>query len=498
MKTKKFRALTFRGRQMARVMQWLVPLPFLAISAHSQLMVSRLFTVNQAVPDGSGSLLNAQTISVGSATIDRMTVSLNVTGRGGAAFNGDLYASIGNDSGGFAVLLNRSGKSTPLGLGYSDNGFNVTFDDQASNGDVHTYRRLGTPGANPLTGRWQPDGRNVDPLNVVTSNSRTAMLSSFHNTSASGLWHLFISDSVSTDAAQLVSWGVTLFTTAAPTGALAFSGDTIQGVAPQTFNNNVTLSGHNTISGPHPLSFTAPITDASGSSGSLTVSGGAAITLTANNSYSGGTTIDGGHLIVNNTLGSGTGSGSVNVANGGILSGGGAISGNVVIANGGIIAPGNSPGTLTVGDTTFSGGGTYLWYINQASGAKGQNPGWSLLQVNGSLTIDANSSTPFVVDLTSLTLSDETGAVHDFNPSHDYRWVFASATGGVNGFDATAFSISTAHFSNALGSGHFGLELEGNDLTLVFSAVPEPAETAAAVAIALLGFALWRRRVVHG
>jgi hypothetical protein len=52
---------------------------------------------------------------------------------------------------------------------------------------------------------------------------------------------------------------------------------------------------------------------------------------------------------VNNTTGSGTGTGAVTVNSGGTLGGTGSIAGNVTVNVGGGIAPGASVGTLTVG-----------------------------------------------------------------------------------------------------------------------------------------------------
>ncbi|HTH48923.1 MAG TPA: hypothetical protein VMB21_15520, partial [Candidatus Limnocylindria bacterium] len=61
----------------------------------------------------------------------------------GGAYNGDYYVSLQHSSG-FSVLLNRVGRGEGTGhaqaLGYGDNGFDVTFDDQAASGDIHIYR----------------------------------------------------------------------------------------------------------------------------------------------------------------------------------------------------------------------------------------------------------------------------------------------------------------------------------------------------------------------
>jgi hypothetical protein len=70
------------------------------------------------------------------------------------------------------------------------------------------------------------------------------------------------------------------------------------------------------------------------------------LTITAPFSYSGGLTVSNGFCSVNNTTGSGTGSGPVTLVNG-TLGGTGIIGGSVTIT-GGSLAPGNSIGDLTI------------------------------------------------------------------------------------------------------------------------------------------------------
>src|SRR5262249_20349368 len=83
------------------------------------------------------------------------------------------------------------------------------------------------------------------------------------------------------------------------------------------------------------------------------------LVLTANNSYSGATTIDGGALIVNGSIANST----VTVNTGGRLSGTGMI-GNTII-NGGTLSPGNSIGTITVnGNLVMTAAASYLVEIS--------------------------------------------------------------------------------------------------------------------------------------
>ncbi|RYF34880.1 MAG: hypothetical protein EOO26_02825, partial [Comamonadaceae bacterium] len=121
-------------------------------------------------------------------------------------------------------------------------------------------------------------------------------------------------------------------------------------------------------------------------SGVLQQVGAGTTTLTGANTYSGGTAVSGGTLSVNNTTGSGTGTGAVNVLPGGQLGGSGTIAGPVNIANGGTLAPGNSPGTLTTGNLTLNNGSILNYEFGQAN-----TPGGALndlVNVNGNLVLD--------------------------------------------------------------------------------------------------------------
>ena len=109
-------------------------------------------------------------------------------------------------------------------------------------------------------------------------------------------------------------------------------------------------------------------------SGSLAKIGTGSLTLTGSNTYSGGTTVRRGRLVVNNVDESGTGSGAVRV-NAGVLAGRGTIAGAVTVGTGSgagaAVAPGKSPrktGTLTIQNTlTFQLDSTYKFELKAAS-----------------------------------------------------------------------------------------------------------------------------------
>ena len=101
--------------------------------------------------------------------------------------------------------------------------------------------------------------------------------------------------------------------------------------------------------------------------GTLNKTGPGTMELTAANQYQGATTVSGGTLLVNNTSGSGTGSGGVTVQSGGTLAGNGTITGDITVQPGGTLAPGYGIGTLTVGNLTL--GGNALMEINKSLSA---------------------------------------------------------------------------------------------------------------------------------
>jgi len=148
-----------------------------------------------------------------------VTVSLKILGTGFGAYNGDYYADLRHVSADgtmtqLAVLLNRVGRSSTLGSGYSDNGFDVTLADSADD-DIHNYRFALSGGHNnpitgALTGTWQPDGRTADPLQVLDTSMRITTLNSLGLGSPNGTWTLFVADAKAGGTGQLVEWKVTM------------------------------------------------------------------------------------------------------------------------------------------------------------------------------------------------------------------------------------------------------------------------------------------------
>jgi autotransporter-associated beta strand protein len=90
------------------------------------------------------------------------------------------------------------------------------------------------------------------------------------------------------------------------------------------------------------------------------------LTLYSASTYTGGTIVSNGALVVNNATGSGTGSGAVAIRSGATLGGTGFISGVTTIEGGAILAPGDVVGKLTFNSSlTLAGGSTSRFELNK-------------------------------------------------------------------------------------------------------------------------------------
>ena len=173
----------------------------------------------QNIPDydANGTLFRANITNMGLNPITNVAVKLTILELD-TAFNGDYYAFLLHNNK-EAILLNRVGRPfANWGAGYSDDGFDITLDDSATNGDIHFYRKNADPETyfKPLTGVWQPDGRATDPKQVVDTDPRTKMLDQFNGETADGEWVLFVADLSFGAIGRLTHWGLDIQTQQTP------------------------------------------------------------------------------------------------------------------------------------------------------------------------------------------------------------------------------------------------------------------------------------------
>ena len=150
-------------------------------------------------------------------------------------------------------------------------------------------------------------------------------------------------------------------------------------------------------------------------------------TLTNANTFSGGTNVFEGVLMVNNTTGSGLGSGHVNVHADGILSGKGSVSGPVMINEGGILAPGSGNGTFTVNNNvTILRGAILSVEIDKTTLKNDLLAVTGTLNMAGKLKVDwLNNSVPAAGDVFQIVTGTVVGMPSEIIPAipgADLEW----------------------------------------------------------------------------
>lgn len=168
-----------------------------------------------------------------------------------------------------------------------------------------------------------------------------------------------------------------------------------------------------------------------GASGSLGLAkrGTGTLSILAAQIFSGGLAISGGTVFVNNTSGSGTGTGDVSVT-GGKLAGDGTISGPVSIYDPAAISPGTAVGKLTINNTLTLSGNTLI-DVDKAAGTNDQivattvNYGGTLTATSLSGALSAGDS--FVIFRAGAHTGDFASIAG--TPGDGLEWRFDPATG---------------------------------------------------------------------
>ena len=197
---------------------------------------------------------------------------------------------------------------------------------------------------------------------------------------------------------------------------------------------------------------------------SLAKGGNGTATLANTASFSSGTTVSAGTLLVSGSL-----SGAVSVT-GGTLGGTGTISGAVSATTGGTISPGNSPGKLTLQTgLDLSGGGDYLWQLGSLKDSSTGTAGTDFDQfalTGGNLKLGGSSA--LTLDF-SLVANGPNSADAFWQSNHN--WTIIAGSGATNTGSTNFFQITDPTFAD--GSFLTTTDSSGN-ATLHFQTVPEP------------------------
>jgi autotransporter-associated beta strand protein len=223
--------------------------------------------------------------------------------------------------------------------------------------------------------------------------------------------------------------------------------------------------------------------------GGLEKLGAGSLTLSANNTYVGTTTVSEGLLKVNGSVG------SVTVSSGGTLGGSGTV-GSLSLSSGSFLTPGNSPGTLTASSATISGGSTYNWQITSLTGSAGTN--WDLLNVTGEMNLsDISSSNKWNLVITADGFTGWTGGYYDYVFAQAASTTGFSAAAGTDVtdlFNITSSGITSFPETNVVDSFRVVVGSAGGLTNFTLKAVPEPSSAALTLLGLVSTLALARRR----
>jgi len=205
--------------------------------------------------------------------------------------------------------------------------------------------------------------------------------------------------------------------------------------------------------------------------------GSGSTSLTAANTYTGGTVVSAGTLLANNLTGSAFGTGAVTVESGASVGGAGFIGGLTTIESGGRLVAGAAD--HTIGTLTFDAG---------------------LVLENGAfLDFDLGATSDLV--LITDGMFEVAGAILNFDAGPGYApgvYTLLNWTGADAGeFSLTDFEIGSVTLGEL---SDYSLEIVGTTLQLTVDAapIPEPSVVAALAGVGVLGLALWRRRAHPG
>ena len=477
------------------------------------------FTGGTTLSAGGITLGNAQALGTGTITLTGGTLNI-----GSFALANTIIQSAGTitGSGSIAGLTATAGVVSAKLVGAGDitkTGSGV-LEFQAANGSAEAYtgnvslsagtiKFTGTGSLGAVSSSVAAYAGNIANAGILefagtATQSLNGVLSGTGALTVSGAGQVLLYGNNTYSGGTTVSAGTATAYTATSfgSGIVTLSGSGVVDLGGQAVANSVVVNGGTLQGG------TLNVTKVTGSSGtisanlngtgSFTKSGSGTLILGGTNSYTGGTTVNGGTLLVHGTVG------SVTVASGGTLGGYGYV-GNTSVASGGTIAAGASVGLLNVANLTLASGSAMTWQLNDATQIAGT--GYDLIVAS---TLDlsglsaANRATLNLMTLANAS-DNVSGTPIAFNAAltnQSFTLVNYSALNlGSNSSVSNLFTISTTGFKDQLGASvnaaNFTVinDAANNSLKLLYTApIPEPSTYGLALGFLSLAAVAVRRR----
>ena len=352
------------------------------------------------------------------------------------------------------MIVNGTGVITFYNNNQTTTTTNLQIDDFTSGGFFFSNAFTQTMGSLNINavGSISAGVTNTMNLTNTTGDALKMRFSNFNN----------VTVGLTSNAAQSVRFDAVSSGTANVGGAMVFGGNV------KTFNIDDSTEATD-------MRVQGNISETTASS--LNKTGIGTLELNGSQTYSGNTTVNSGTLLVNNTIGSGTGSGLVTVDIGGTLGGSGNISGAVNISGGGKLTGGvaGAVGNLKTGALTLASTSIFLVDVATTSSA-------DLIDVTGAVNVTGATLSLSIATGLTFTVGQQLTLIA--NDSSDlFTGTFANLSeGGTITFGGYTFTGS-----------YLGTNGLGNDL--VVTAVPEPSTWLGAGIITVLAGWSQRRKV---
>ncbi len=448
--------------------------------------------------------------------IEYASITSNATGYRIQTFTGDFstgasyYGGTATNTNGQGLAL-RATKDTPA---VGDEGTFIFTGDWSGYDAVKNIISGGTTNGQAFRilsgGSYVFDKSASTHSSAVAGSAGTFQLSSTESTIAT---KLILSEDASTlknvvqfqnASGQRHSLGLRAgsSTGAIASGAIAITGAPGANFFAQDATSKLTVSGLVSGSGAGGVEINKSYTFTSAdlTNTTQTPTGIVELSRAAGNTYSGGTTVTAGTLLVSNTSNSGTGTGTVTVKSGATLGGGsgatgGRITGATVIESGGFQTAGTraTASSAIIGIQTFETGGIdyqagsiFEWNLTASGGSEGTR-GTNYDGVSATSFSNTGANAIFRVVLNGT--EDFTSGFWDADKS--WTNIFTNIAGTAQSlqdlFGTTVQTYNTAGLVDTTAQGSF--TISGSALT--WSAVPEPTSALAGL---LIGAGLLRRR----